>query len=383
MLYQPRSSVGGTITVCEIYASDSDTGELSLLTTANMNNDTTLKTVEFYANIAVKRLMLKVTESVNNVGTAAEFDFIAEREGLAESTIEAYPEVEEENKLYEIDSTYFTFSSDVPVWAGHDVSMMGDGGINTFWQTEETSFPIEFDIDMKKEQEISKIEMIPRQSSDFHGNWKSFELWAGDDADNLKLVYSEDNSPKSLDAKVIEFETPVKAKYLHFSVKSAHVLNRASMAELYFYQTKAAKDKAESESYEKYVLKVDDKRMTVTKGSETYEKELDVAPYIYPGKGTTLIPLRGLIEEMGGEIEWIDETQQINITAPTGRIEMQVQKKTVYSEHPNYGMIRYTLTVAPKIKDSRTFIPLRFVSEHMGYEVTWNGDTREITIEKK
>lgn len=46
-------------------------------------------------------------------------------------------------------------------------------------------------------------------------------------------------------------------------------------------------------------------------------------------------------------------------------------------------MIRYTLTVAPKIKDSRTFIPLRFVSEHMGYEVTWNGDTREITIEKK
>mgnify|MGYP004498398429 FL=1 len=96
-----------------------------------------------------------------------------------------------------------------------------------------------------------------------------------------------------------------------------------------------------------------------------------------------MIPLRGLVEEMGGEIEWNAENERITISAPTGRIEMYVQRKTVLSEHPNYGMVRYTLSVAPKIKDSRTFIPLRFVSEHLGYNVTWNGETREITIEKK
>lgn len=384
MIYTPRSSAGGTITKCEIYASDSESGELSLLTTAEMTGDTSVKTIEFYANISVKRIMIKATETLSGVGTGAELDFIAKRDSLSESTVTAYPAIEAEKKLYTIDTSCFKLTSDVAVWAGHDVSSMVDGGVNSFWQTEATNFPVSFDIDMISTKEISKIEMLPRQSSDLHGNWKAFEIWAGDSLDDLAMVYETSDSPKSLDVKVADFkDNPVKARYLRFVINSTHVAGRASMAELYFYQTKTAMDKAEAESYEKYVLKIDDNKMTVTKGSETYTKELDVAPYIYPGKGTTLIPLRGLIEEMGGTIEWEGETQEIKITAPTGRIEMQVQKKTVYSEHPNYGMIRYTLTVAPKITDSRTFIPLRFVSEHLGYTVSWNGDTREITIEKK
>ncbi len=384
LIYQPRSAAGGTIVKMEVWASDSDSGELSLLTTLVMEGDTGLKTNEFYANIPVKRMMLKAVETLGTVGTGAEIDFIAKREGLKDAEIKDYPAIEVENKLYDVDTKYFKISSSVPVWAGHEVSSMLDGGGNSFWQTEATDFPVSFDIDMVTEQEISKIDMLPRQSADFHGNWKSFEIWAGNSLDDLAMVYKEENSPKSLDKKIVDFrEEPVKARYLRFIINSAHVAGRASMAELYFYQSKAAKDKVEAANYEKYVLKIDDNKMTVTKGSNTYVKELDVAPYIYPGKGTTLIPLRGLVEEMGGTVEWVDETQEIYITAPTGKIEMQVQKKTVYSEHPNYGMIRYTLSVAPKIKDSRTFIPLRFVSEHLGYTVEWNGDTREITIEKK
>lgn len=384
LIYQPRSSSGGTITKMEVYAADSDEGELSLLTTFVMSGDTGIKTNELFANITVKKLMLKAVETLSGVGTGAEIDFIAKREGLEEASIKDYSKIEEENKLYDVDTKYFKITSDVPVWAGHEVSSMLDGGGNSFWQTEVTDFPVSFDIDMVTEQEISKIDMLPRQSADLHGNWKSFEIWAGNSLDDLVMVYKEENSPKSLDKKIVDLrDAPVKARYLRFVINSTHVPGRASMAELYFYQSKAAKDAASAASYEKYVLKIDEKSMTVTKGSSTYVKELDVAPYIYPGKGTTLIPLRGLVEEMGGTVEWVDETQEIYITAPTGKIEMQVQKKTVYSEHPNYGMIRYTLSVAPKIKDSRTFIPLRFVSEHMGYTVEWNGDTREITIEKK
>ena len=47
-----------------------------------------------------------------------------------------------------------------------------------------------------------------------------------------------------------------------------------------------------------------------------------------------------------------------------------------------YGTVRYTLPQAPRIKDGRTFIPLRFVSEHLGYNVSWNGETRQVTITK-
>lgn len=383
MEYQPRNSVGGTITRCEIYGSESDSGELVLLTTAQMTPDTGAKKVPFYANVSVKRIMLRITETVGgSVGTAAEIDFMEKRDNLKTVALGNYADYEAENKLYLIDTSKFSATSETPVWLERNVTSMFDGGGDSFWQTEETTFPVSFDVDMKKEQEIVKIECLPRQSDDCHGNWKAFEIWAGDKTDGLSKVYETTDSPKNLDKKIIEFSEPVKARYLRFIINDA-VYNRASCAELYFYRTKQAKDKAEAENYEKYVLKIDSKKMTVTKGTNTYEKELDTAPYIYPGKGTTLIPLRGLIEEMGGEIAWDGETQEIKISAPTGKIEMQVQRKTVYSEHPNYKMVRYTLTVAPKIKDSRTFIPLRFVSEHLGYNVTWNGDTREITIETK
>lgn len=382
MTYQPRAELGGAITKCEIYGSDSDSGELALLTVAEMTPDTGFKTVNFYANVPVKKIRLKITETVGTVGTAAEIDFIKKRGSLRSVAPGAYAAYEEENKLYLIDSSRFAAKSGAEIWSGHDVSAMFDGGGNSFWQTEATSFPVSFDIDMKSEQEISKIECLPRQSDDCHGNWKAFELWAGPDEASLEKIYETAESPRTLDKKVIEFDAPVKAGYLRFVINDAFA-DRASCAELYFYQTKKAKDRTEEGKYEKYVLKVDEKKITVTKGQNTYEKELDTAPYIYPGKGVTMIPLRGLIEEMGGTVIWDKETEKITIEAPSGRIEMHIQEKTVLSEHPNYGMVRYTLSVAPKIKDSRTFIPLRFVSEHLGYTVTWNGETRGITIEKK
>lgn len=38
--------------------------------------------------------------------------------------------------------------------------------------------------------------------------------------------------------------------------------------------------------------------------------------------------------------------------------------------------------VVPYIRDSRTMVPLRVLSENFGYEVDWNGDARKVTIRK-
>lgn len=48
-----------------------------------------------------------------------------------------------------------------------------------------------------------------------------------------------------------------------------------------------------------------------------------------------------------------------------------------------YKTIRYTLDVPPKIKSDRTFIPIRFVSEHLGYDVFWEAETQTITISRE
>ena len=83
---------------------------------------------------------------------------------------------------------------------------------------------------------------------------------------------------------------------------------------------------------------------------------------------------------MGSTVSWNAENE--TITIDQNKITMQIQDELVYVNDSRYGIVRYTLRVAPMIKDSRTFIPLRFVSEQLGYDVSWNGETREITISK-
>jgi len=42
--------------------------------------------------------------------------------------------------------------------------------------------------------------------------------------------------------------------------------------------------------------------------------------------------------------------------------------------------VRVYLQVPPTIKNGRTFVPVRFVSESLKSEVKWDGDTRSVTV---
>lgn len=41
---------------------------------------------------------------------------------------------------------------------------------------------------------------------------------------------------------------------------------------------------------------------------------------------------------------------------------------------------RYQLLAAPYVKSNRTLVPLRFISEHLGADVKWNGSERSVTV---
>jgi len=41
---------------------------------------------------------------------------------------------------------------------------------------------------------------------------------------------------------------------------------------------------------------------------------------------------------------------------------------------------RVTAEVAPQLINERTMIPLRLLAEKMGWKVTWNNDTRSVTL---
>lgn len=124
------------------------------------------------------------------------------------------------------------------------------------------------------------------------------------------------------------------------------------------------------------VLQVDNPIMTVN-GSET---EID------PGMGTTpviqdsrtLVPVRTIIEAMGGSVEWDNDTHTASLMYGDNEIELVTGSTTAYLN----GEER-SLDTAPAIINGRTMLPIRFIAESFGFNTRWDADTRSITITKE
>lgn len=91
--------------------------------------------------------------------------------------------------------------------------------------------------------------------------------------------------------------------------------------------------------------------------------------------GRTILPIRTLIESLGGTVDWNAKEQKVTITLNGHSIVLCIGKTTALVDGS-----KTTLDVAPQIINGRTYIPLRFVSEHLGASVNWDGTTQTITI---
>ena len=94
--------------------------------------------------------------------------------------------------------------------------------------------------------------------------------------------------------------------------------------------------------------------------------EFDVAPIIENDR--TLVPLRAIFEAMGAEVEWDEDTRTVISAKGDDLCVFQIDGEAK------------TLDVPAMIKDDRTLIPLRAVSEAYGCNVEWDGDTYTVTI---
>jgi hypothetical protein len=110
---------------------------------------------------------------------------------------------------------------------------------------------------------------------------------------------------------------------------------------------------------------------------EEVEIEYDVKPQIISGR--TLVPMRFTFESMGLDIEWKAEEQVITGSTDTFTIIFKVGSRRVFLGDGNERV----LDVPPQIIENRTLIPLRFLSESLGYNVSWNGDSNVILISKE
>ena len=381
---QGASSQSGLVEKINFYVSDSDDGEYYLLCTEEFAATTTTKTVDFACAIEAKRIWLEVLSGYAGYAVIAELELLEPGKDTKTVSYEDFEETRNENRLYKIDPTNFivTDPDNTPTWTGNPGTLV-DGTERGYWQTERLApgTVVCLNMDLGEVKEFTHMSILPRPSDDYHGYWEKFNVYVSEDGIDYKELlydYSFDEKEKDISEKFIFFEEGVKARYVEFEI-TEYFNARVSCAEISFWQNKELHDKTSDSG--KYVLKIGSPDIEITKGGSTYTKTMDVAPFI-TAKGQTMIPLRGLIEEMGMEIEWKDKTQEIILSKGTRKINLQIRNKLVKVEGTPYGDVTYTLYSPPKIKDSRTFVPVRFLSEQMGYTVTWDGENQTVTIEK-
>ena len=122
-------------------------------------------------------------------------------------------------------------------------------------------------------------------------------------------------------------------------------------------------------------LRIDNPVMMVN-GIET---EIDpgrkTSPVVVEGR--TLVPIRAIIEALGGRVVWIEETQTVVLLLEGNQIKLNIGSDSAEIN----GNVK-NLDVAPMVLNGRTMLPLRFVAEGFGMGVAWNGNCNTVTVVK-
>ncbi|MCH5184675.1 MAG: hypothetical protein J1F64_00990 [Oscillospiraceae bacterium] len=101
----------------------------------------------------------------------------------------------------------------------------------------------------------------------------------------------------------------------------------------------------------------------------------DQPPIIEDGR--TLVPMRAIFEALGLSVDWDASTSTASAKGNGTTIRIQTGSNVMFVDNRSVA-----LDVPAKIINGRTLVPLRAISEAYGCSVDWNGDIRQITINK-
>ncbi len=119
-------------------------------------------------------------------------------------------------------------------------------------------------------------------------------------------------------------------------------------------------------------MQIDNPVMTVN-GEEQSIDENGTAPITLNDR--TLVPIRAIIEAMGGTVDWDGQTETATLIYGGDEIRLVIDSTTAYLNDE-----AQTLDVAPITINDRTMLPIRFIAESFGFDVDWDADTETVTI---
>lgn len=101
----------------------------------------------------------------------------------------------------------------------------------------------------------------------------------------------------------------------------------------------------------------------------------DTEPFI--DNGTTFVPMRKLADEFGLLTAWDGSNQKVFLTNQNLNIELNIGKLDVYRNGHHSALL-----APPRLVNDRTMVPVRFIIECLGIDVTWDDNTRTVYINR-
>lgn len=104
-------------------------------------------------------------------------------------------------------------------------------------------------------------------------------------------------------------------------------------------------------------------------------KETSFNPPPIMVEGKVLVPARQVLETLGAEVEWDEETQAVYVDKGFTSIELMIDE--------DFALVNGApkdLDVPAQLIKGRTYIPLRFVSQSLGAKVDWDAATWTVNI---
>lgn len=91
--------------------------------------------------------------------------------------------------------------------------------------------------------------------------------------------------------------------------------------------------------------------------------------------GRVMVPLRGVLEKMGANVDWVASSQTVIASKGEMELELPIGSRTARINNRSVRLDVPAMTMA-----GSTMVPLRFVSEALGADVAWSSRNQTVMI---
>jgi hypothetical protein len=96
-----------------------------------------------------------------------------------------------------------------------------------------------------------------------------------------------------------------------------------------------------------------------------------------------MVPVRAVSEALGYEVGFGQDDLTVHLSKGEVNLELYPDETKISMTIGDSVQKMKTIDTAPYIKNGRTFVPLRFISEEFGLDVQWNQSNQTVILRGK